>query len=67
MAQWILKENGNVIQHRTLRSLNVSELYSPKEKKKREKFDALIERIWGTSINSKIAPDSRNFYDEFEE
>ena len=67
MAQWILKENGNVIQHRTLRSLNVSELYSPKEKKKREKFDALIGRIWGTSINTPTIMEAEEKWEEYED
>ena len=49
MAQWILKANGNVVPWRTMRSLQVDELHSPQEIKKRETFDALIERRWGTS------------------
>ena len=30
--------------------LHVDELHSPQEVKKRETFDALIERRWGTSM-----------------
>jgi transposase InsO family protein len=51
MAQWILKSNGNVIPRRTLRPLHIDETHSPDEQKKREIFDALIERRWGNSIS----------------
>ena len=50
MAQWVLKANGNVVRCRTLSPVHVDELYSPQEVKKRETFDALIERRWGTSM-----------------
>jgi hypothetical protein len=51
MAQWILKANGNIVPRRTVRPLQVNEVHSPTEIKKREIFDELIERRWGTSIN----------------
>ena len=51
MAQWILKANGNVVPHRSIRPLKVEELHSPVEKKKRDIFDALITRKLGTSVN----------------
>ena len=51
MAQWVLKANGNVIPRRTVRPLQVAEIHSETEKKKRKLFDELIERRWGTSIN----------------
>ena len=44
MAQWVLKANGKVVPRRTVRPLHVDELHSPQEIKKRETFDALIER-----------------------
>ena len=50
MAQWILKANGNVVPRRTHRPLNTAELNSETEKKKREVFDALIEKRWGTAL-----------------
>ena len=50
MCQWVLKANGNVVPRRSLRPLQVDENHSPVEAKKRETFDALIERRWGTSI-----------------
>ena len=50
MAQWILKANGRVIPRRTLRPLKVDELHSPVEIKKREVFDELIKRRWGSPM-----------------
>ena len=61
MAQWVLKANGNVIPNRTLRPLHVDELHSAVEVKKREIFDALIERRHGTSTTpSNISPSSKD-------
>ena len=51
MAQWILKSNAYVVPRRTIPPLHVDELHIPEEQKKRNIFGALIERIWGTSIN----------------
>lgn len=51
MAQWVLKANGNVVPRRTLRPLTVDEQYSPTEQKKRETFDSLISRRWGTAMS----------------
>ena len=34
MAQWVLKENGNVVPHRTVRPLHEDELHNPQEFKK---------------------------------
>jgi hypothetical protein len=53
MAQWVLKANGHVVPRRTVRPLHVDELHSPQEVKKRETFDALIERRWGTSVSPR--------------
>ena len=60
MAQWILKANGRVVPRRSLRPLKVDELHSPVEIKKRDVFDELIKRRWGspmtpsnTQLNSK--------------
>ena len=50
MAQWVLKANGKVVSRRSCRPLSVAEIHSPVEIKKREVFDALIERRWGNSI-----------------
>ena len=50
MSQWVLKANGNVVPSRSTPPLHVDELHSKTEEKKRETFDALIERRWGTSI-----------------
>jgi hypothetical protein len=56
MAQWILKANGYVVPRRSSRPLKVDEIHSATELKKRQIFDALIERRWGTSINPPILP-----------
>ena len=50
MAQWILKANGGVVPRRSLRPLKVDEIHSPVEIKKREVFDELIQRRWGTPM-----------------
>ena len=50
MAQWILKANGTVVPRRSLRPLKVDEIHSPVEIKKREVFDELIKRRWGTPM-----------------
>ena len=50
MAQWILKANGRVVPRRSLRPLKVDELHSPVELKKREVFDELIKRRWGSPM-----------------
>ena len=51
MAQWILKANGQVVPHCSVRPLHPGELTSPSEQSKRQSFDALIGRRFGTSIN----------------
>ena len=50
MAQWILKANGRVVPRRSLRPMKVDELHSPVEIKKREVFDELIQRGWGSPM-----------------
>jgi hypothetical protein len=60
MAHWILKANGNVVPRRSQRPLKVDELHSPTEMKKREIFDGLIERRWGTSIKPLTISDNDN-------
>ena len=67
MAQWILKANGNVIPRRSSRPLKTDEIHSIDEQKKREIFDGLIERRWGTSINPPPNSDKENQLDDFEE
>ena len=49
MIQWILEANGEVISGSTLRPLQVDELHCAIEVKKRDTFDALIERKHGGS------------------
>ena len=50
MAQWILQANGRVVPRRSSRPLEVDELHSPVEHKKREVFDELIKRRWGSPM-----------------
>ena len=50
VTQWILKENGKVVPRRSLRPLKADEIHSPVEIKKREVFDELIQRRWGTPM-----------------
>jgi hypothetical protein len=51
MAQWILKANGRVVPRRSHRPLTIDEEHSEHERQKRQLFDRLIERRWGTSIS----------------
>jgi hypothetical protein len=70
MAQWILKANGNVVPRRSHRPLKTEEVHSEQERMKRNVFDALIVRRWGTSINppnNEDTEDSDTGGDEFEE
>ena len=60
MAQWVLKANGGVVPHRSLRPLTIAELHSPAEHKKCDVFDTLIERRMGTSINPPPTPKDRD-------
>ena len=60
MAQWILKANGRVVPCRSLRPLTIAGLHSPVEHKKRDVFDALIERRMGTSINPPPTPEDQD-------
>jgi hypothetical protein len=71
MAQWVLKANGNVVPRRTHRPLRVAEIHSPSEEKKRQVFDALIERRWGTSmsppkVDPEVKPDMEPYEDDQE-
>lgn len=50
MCQNILRANGTVVPRRSVRPLQTAELHSESEIKKRQIFDELIERRWGTSI-----------------
>ena len=45
-----LKVNGRVVPRRSLRPLKVDEIHIPVEIKKREVFDELIKRRWGTPM-----------------
>jgi hypothetical protein len=56
MCQWILKANGKVVPRRSVRPLQIAEIHSPSEIKKRRVFDELIERRHGTSINPPKTP-----------
>ena len=60
MAQWVLKANGKVVPQRSLRPLTIAEQHNAVENKKRNVFDALIERRMGTSINPPPTPEDRD-------
>ena len=60
MAQWVLKANGKVVPQRSLQPLTIAEQHSVVENKKRNVFDALIERRMGTSINPHPTPEDRD-------
>ena len=50
MCQWVLKVNGQVVSRRTLRPLKTDEIHSASEERKRQIFDKIIEKRWGTAI-----------------
>ena len=66
MAQWILKSNGRVVPRRSLRPLNVDELHSPVEIKKREVFDELTKRRWGSAITPSNTQ-QQNVFEKYED
>ena len=51
MVQWILKANGQVVPCHSVRPFHLGKLTSPSEQSKRQSFNALIERRFGTSIH----------------
>ena len=63
MAQLILKATGRVVPRRSLRPLNIDELHSPVEIKKREVFDELIKRRWGTPMTPPNTQQPKAFED----
>ena len=66
MAQWVLKANDNVVPRRTARPLGVDEKHSSLEAKKRETFDALIEKRWGKVITPpQISKDETESWEEY--
>ena len=69
MAQWILKANGRVVPRRSLRPLKVDEIHSRVEIKKREVFDELIQRRWGTPMTPPNTQQPKAFekYDDHEQ
>ena len=66
MAQCILKANGRVVPRRSLRPLKVDELHSPVESKKREVFDELIKRRWGSPMTSSNTQQP-NVFEKYED
>ena len=52
LSQWVLKSNGNVVPCQTVRVLQLAELHSDTEKRKRDIIDALIERRWGSPMST---------------
>ena len=66
IAQWILKGNGGVVLIRSLRPLKVDELHSPVEIKKRDVFDELIKRRWG-SLTTPSNTQQQNVFEKHED
>ena len=66
MAQWILKANRRVVPRRSLRPLKIDEIRSPVEIKKREVFDELIKRRWGTPMTPPNTQQPKDF-EEYED
>ena len=58
LSQWVLKSNGNVVPRRTVRALQLDEIHSDTEKRKRDVFDALIERRWGSPMRAPNTDDT---------
>ena len=52
LSQWVLKSNGNVVPCRTILALQLAEIHSDTEKRKRDIFDDLIERRWGSPMST---------------
>ena len=67
MAQWILKANGNIVPQQSPRPLTVAKLHSPTELKKREIFDKLIERRWGSAIIPPKLDNDTKEWSEYED
>ena len=65
MALWMLKANGRVVPRRLFRLLKVDELHSPVEIKKREIFDELIQRRWGSPITPSNTQ-HQNVFEKYE-
>ena len=58
LSQWVLKSNGNVVPRRTVRALQLAEVHSDTEKRKRDIFDGLIERRWGSPMSTPNTDDT---------
>ena len=58
LSQWVWKSNGNVVPRRTIRALQLDEIHSDTEKCKRDVFDALIERRWGSPMSTPNTDDT---------
>ena len=50
MAQWVLKNNGQIVTRRKMRKLTQDELIRESEIKKRDIFDAAIKTQYGYSF-----------------
>ena len=57
MSQWVLKANGKVVPLCTVRPLCIDELHCEHKKKKRDLFDKLIKKRWGTVLSPPVKDD----------
>eukprot|EP00957_Ditylum_brightwellii_P048300 3665646-Ditylum_brightwellii.AAC.1 len=69
MAQWTMKNNGNVMPNQTLRLLNVEELNSEAKIRSCNLFDSMIERRWDLSIHPppETTLNDQDSYKEYED
>ena len=57
LSQWVLKSNGNVVPCLTVRALQLAEVHSDTERRKRDIFDALIERRFRSPMSTPNTDD----------
>ena len=57
LSPWVLMSNDNVVPRRTVWGLQLDEIHST-EKRKRDVFDAVIERRWGSPMSTPNTDDT---------
>ena len=67
ICPWVLKANGNVVPRKSHRPLRPDDIHKKKEQKKRETFDALIERRWSTAIMPPKVTENADGKEDWEE
>ena len=67
MAQWVLKANSEIIPGRAFHYLQVVELNLSIELNKRELFDELVKKKWGSSTKPHENSEVKNNEQDYEE